>query len=164
MTPQNKPIFKRVDHVSLTVEDLDAAITFYTEIMGGELSYRMGPFDAAEIPVMEDGRDWTEAHVNVKGARLEIAMLKLTENLGLELFQYFKPDNALQVPPRNCDIGSSHFCLEVEDVQKAISYLQNHGCQAMTGPITMEDGPCRPSKSWYVLDPFGNQLELVEYL
>lgn len=159
-----KPIFRRTDHVSLTVNDLDAVIKFYTEIIGAELRYRMGPFDAAEMPAMEDGRDWTEAHVNVTGARLEIAMLQLTENLGMELFQYDKPDDAGKSPPRNCDIGSRHVCFEVDDIQNTINYLEQHGCKAMSGPITMEDGPCPASKSWYVLDPFGNQLELVEYL
>ena len=160
----SKPVFKRADHVSLTVADLDATIAFYTEVMGAALNYRMGPFDAAEIPPLEDGRDWTEAHVNVKGARLEIAMLQLTDNLNMELFQYQQPQDAARVPPRNCDVGSRHLCLEVDDVEAAINYLQQHGCRAMAGPITMTDGPCAPSKSWYILDPFDNQLELVEYL
>jgi len=159
-----KPVFKRADHVSLTVENLDACIKFYTEVLGAKLQYRMGPFDSVEIPPMEDGRDWTEAHINVSGARLEIVMLQLTENLGMELFKYDKPGDAIKSPPRNCDIGSRHLCLEVDDIQNAINYLLEHDCQAMSGPITMEDGPCPPSKSWYVLDPFGNQLELVEFL
>ncbi len=160
----SKPIFKRADHVSLTVADLDAVITFYTQVMGATVEYRMGPFDAAEIPPLEDGRDWTEAHVNVRGARLEIAMLRLAENLNMELFQYRQPQDARQTPPRNCDVGSRHVCLEVEDIEATIKYLCEHGCRAMAGPITMEDGPCPASKSWYILDPFDNQLELVEYL
>ena len=159
-----KPLFQRADHVSLTVADLDAAIAFYTEVMGAELNYRMGPFDAAEMPSMEDGRDWTQAHVNVGGARLEIAMLRLADNLNMELFHYQKPADAARTPPRNCDIGSRHVCLEVGDIDAAIKHLVAHGCRAMAGPITMEDGPCAPSKSWYILDPFDNQLELVEYL
>ncbi len=159
-----QPVFKRADHVSLTVADLEEAITFYTDVMGASLQYRMGPFDAAEIPLMEDGRDWTEAHVNVKGARLEIATLQLTDNLNLELFQYHKPEDVRLTPPRNCDIGSRHVCLEVDDIQNAIAYLVEHGCQAMSGPVTMEEGPCPASKIWYILDPFGHQLELVEYL
>ncbi|TQV82630.1 VOC family protein [Exilibacterium tricleocarpae] len=160
----NKPVFKRADHVSLTVADLDATIAFYTEVMGAEVNYRMGPFDAAEIPPLEDGRDWTDAHVNVKGARLEIAMLRLTDNLNMELFQYQLPKTAAKVPPKNCDVGSRHLCLEVDHIDLAIDYLVERGCRAMAGPITMEDGPCAPSKSWYILDPFGNQLELVEYI
>lgn len=159
-----KPVFKRPDHVSLTVADIEATIQFYTDVMGASLAYRMGPFDSSEIPPMEDGQDWTEAHVNVKGARLEIAMLKLSDDFGMELFQYEQPKDAVQTPPRNCDIGSRHLCVEVDNIQEAISYLEENGCTAMSGPITMEDGPCPASHSWYVLDPFGNQLELVEYL
>ncbi|MDT8319714.1 MAG: VOC family protein [Xanthomonadales bacterium] len=156
--------FKRVDHISLTVPDLEAAIEFYTSVFGAELDYRMGPFDAAEIPRMEDGRDWTEAHINVPGARLEIAMLKFADGLGMELFRYEKPDDAAKAPPRNCDVGSRHLCIEVTDLDDAVKFLEASGCTPMAGSIDMEDGPCPPSRSWYVLDPFGNQLELVEYL
>jgi hypothetical protein len=62
--------FNRVDHVSLTMLDLEAAIDFYTRVFWAELAYRMGPFEAAQIPRMGDGRDWIEARINVPGARL----------------------------------------------------------------------------------------------
>ena len=159
------PIFKRADHVSLTVADIDATIEFYTTVMGATLEYRMGPFDAAEMPLQDDGRDWSEAHVNVKGARQELAMLKIADNLNMELFQFYKPEDGNKTPPRNNDIGARHLCLEVGDVHATVEYLVQHGCQSMAGPITMDgDAPCPPSHSWYVIDPFGHQLELVEYL
>ncbi|WP_040481633.1 VOC family protein [Luminiphilus syltensis] len=160
---QNVPMFRKVDHVSLTVEDIDEAIEFYTRVMGAELRYRMGPFDAREIPRGEDGRDWTDAHVQVPDARLNIAMLKLCENLGMELFQYDRPEDAATVPPRNCDVGARHICLQVDDVEAAINYLAENGCSAMAGPIVSEGGPAPDSLSWYVTDPFGHQMELVQY-
>jgi glyoxylase I family protein len=159
----SKPTFKRADHVSLTVADIDQAIAFYTDVMGATLRYQMGPFDAAEIPPMEDGRDWTEAHVNVPGACLNIAMLQLCDNLGMELFQYDRPEDAKTTPPRNCDVGCRHICLEVEDVNAAVTYLEGHGCTALAGPIVSDSGPAPDSLSWYVLDPFGHQMELVQY-
>lgn len=155
--------FKRLDHVSLTTADLDETVDFYTRVFGAEVDYRMGPFDAAEIPKMDDGRDWTEAHVNVPGARLRIAMLKLPDGMGMELFEYEKPEDARKTPPRNCDIGARHLCIEVEDLDASVEFLGQHGCTPMSGSIDMLEGPCPPSRSWYVLDPFGNQLELVEY-
>ena len=163
MSDNQRPVFKRADHVSLTVADLELAVTFYTGVLGARVLYRMGPFDAAEIPPMGDGRDWTEAHVNVAGARLHIAMLQLTGNLNMELFQYDKPADAAQTPPRNCDIGARHLSLEVEDVQAAMTYLEQHQCTPLAGPIVSENGPAPDSLSWYVLDPFGNQMELVQY-
>lgn len=158
----NKVPFKRVDHVSLTVKEIEPVIAFYTDVFGAELAYRMGPFDAAEIPRMEDGRDWTEANINVPGARLEIAMLRFGDGLGMELFRYEKPVDAAQTPPRNCDVGSRHLCLEVEQLDATVAFLVSKGCTAMAGSIDMMDGPCPPSRSWYVLDPFGHQLELVQ--
>lgn len=163
MSNSQGPRFKRTDHVSLTVADIDAAIKFYTEVFDARLRYQMGPFDADEIPKMPDGRDWTEAHVNVPGARLNIAMLQLTENLGMELFEYEKPADAASKPPRNCDVGARHICLEVDDVEEAIDHLQKNGCTPLAGPIVSENGPAPDSLSWYVLDPFDNQLELVQY-
>ena len=156
--------FKRVDHASLTVRDMGSAVRFYTEVLGAKVLYEMGPFDARDIPKQSDGRDWTDAHVNVPDAKLRIVMLSFGGDAKLELFEYARPTSGRDAPPRNSDIGAAHLCLEVGDIRKAVDYLSAHGCQAMTGPITMEEGPCPASHSWYVKDPFGNQLELVEYL
>ena len=165
MSNAAKPgFFKKTDHVSLTVLDLNAVIEFYRKVFGAKLLYRLGPFDSADMPAAEDGRDWTEAHVNVRGACLEIAMMQLDESMKMELFRYSAPADARQEPPRNCDTGSRHLCFEVGDIHKAVEYLRQNGCKALSGPITMQDAPCPDSHSWYVLDPFGNQLELVEYL
>lgn len=155
--------FKRLDHVSLTTADLDETVEFYTRVFGAEVDYRMGQFDAAEIPKMENGRDWTEAHINVVGARLRIAILKLPDSIGMELHEYEKPADAKKTPPRNCNVGSLHLCITVENLDASVEYLERHGCTPMAGSIDMLDGPCPPSRSWYVLDPFGNQPELVEY-
>ena len=35
--------------------------------------------------------------------------------------------------------------------------------KVMVGPIVLDQGPCATTRVNYVLDPFGNQLELVEY-
>ena len=157
------PTFRKVDHVSLTVRDIDEAIEFYTRVMGATLRYRMGPFDAEEISRMEDGRDWSEAHINVPDACLNIAMIQLCDNLSMELFQYDRPEDANAKLPRNCDLGARHICLEVDDVQSAVAYLESNGCRVFAGPIVSDVGPAPNSLSWYVQDPFGHQMELVQY-
>lgn len=157
------PGLSHVDHVGLTVPDLDAGVDFYTQVFGGTELYRLGPFDAAEMPAMPDGRDWTEAHVNVAGAKLTIAMLHIAPNLMLELFQYDAPADRRTTPPRNCDHGGHHIAFKVDDLESAKSYLGANGCRVMDGPIAMDEGPCAGLKVNYVLDPWGNQLELVEY-
>ena len=154
---------RKLDHASLTVRDMESAVRFYTDVLGAKVMYQMGPFDAREIPHDAGGRDWTDLHIDVRDARLRIVMLSLGD-AKLELFEYSRPDSARTAPPGNNDLGAAHLCLEVGDIRKAVEYLSAHGCRAMAGPITMEQGPCPASHSWYVKDPFGNQLELVEYL
>jgi glyoxylase I family protein len=157
------PGFSHVDHVGLTVPDLDAAVRFYCDVIGGTELYRLGPFDAADLPRMDDGRDWAEAHINVAGARLTIAMLSIGPNLMLELFQYEEPADQRKTPPRNCDWGGHHIAFKVEDIEAAKEHLVDHGCRVMAGPIVLDQGPCATTRVNYVLDPWGNQLELVEY-
>jgi catechol 2,3-dioxygenase-like lactoylglutathione lyase family enzyme len=157
------PGLSHVDHVGLTVPDLDAAVRFYCDAIGGHELYRIGPFDAAEMPRMPDGRDWTEAHINVAGARLTIAMLQIGPNIMLELFQYERPGDQRKSPPRNCDWGGHHIAFKVADLEAAKAHLAARGCTVMAGPIVLDQGPCAVTRVNYVLDPWGNQLELVEY-
>ncbi len=162
-TKPGLPGLQHVDHVALTVPDLDGAIDFYSRIIGGTLLYRIGPFDARELPRMPDGRDWTAAHVNVEDAALHIAMLQVGPNLMLELFEYLLPDGRRTDPPRNCDAGGHHIAFKVTDLDAAIQYLRHHELRVMAGPIVLDSGPCQGLRVIYFLDPWGNQLELVEY-
>jgi len=40
------PGLSHVDHVGLTVPNLDAGVKFYCNVFGGHELYRLGPFDA----------------------------------------------------------------------------------------------------------------------
>src|SRR5687768_5444269 len=95
------PGYQHVDHIGITVPDLDAAVEFYCRVLGAKVAYTLGPFDASDMPKEPDGRDWMQAHVDVKGAKLSIVMLQIAPNLMFELFQYDKPLDRRQVPPRN---------------------------------------------------------------
>lgn len=152
-----------LDHVALTVPDLDEAVRFYTEVLGGEELYGLGPFDATEMPRQPDGRDWSEAHVNVPDARLRFRVVRLGE-MTLELFEYERPADARREPPRNCDSGGHHFGLRVADLDTATAFLREQGLRVMDGPIEIpEDAPGGPMRVNYFLDPWGNQLEVTEY-
>ncbi len=157
----DRPVFIEADHVSWTVPDLDAAVRFYVDVFGATELFRMGPIDAVDIPAGADGRDWTEAHVNVAGAKLTLAMLKLTANLNFQLVQYDKPVDRRTDLLRNCDRGGHHLGIKVDDVDKAARYLAAHGCTVMD-TIVIDAGPLAGHKNLYVVDPFGHQLEIVD--
>ncbi len=158
------PGLSHVDHVALTVPNLDDAVKFYCSVIGGIELYRIGPFDSKQMPATENGIDWTQAHVNVANAKLMIAMLQVGPNLMLELFEYERPADKRTSPPRNCDAGGHHIAFKVENMEAAIAYLEGCGVQVMAGPIVLNEGPCAGVQVNYFLDPWGNQLELVEYV
>lgn len=166
---QTRPAALRgIDHVGLTVPDLDAAVDFYARAVGARQLYRMGPFDARELPRADDGRDWTDAHVNVPDARLTIAMLDLDGGARLELFAYERPTDRNTTPPRNCDLGGHHIAFETTDLAAMVAHLASCGATPLAGPIEVEAhdtplGRVAAQRVHYVLDPWGNQLELISY-
>jgi len=156
------PGCRRVDHVAITVPDLNAAIQFYSEVFGGREVWRLGPLDSAQLPRASDGRDWTDAYLNVPGARLTFAMLDVPPNMKLELFEYELPKDARHQPPRNCDWGGHHIAFAVDDLEAAVEYVKSKGLRLMEGPIVAEYPPVGALVN-YVLDPWGNQIELIQY-
>ena len=156
------PGLEGLDHVGLTVPDLDEAVAFYCNLLEATEIFRLGPFDAREIP--GDGvQDWSLAHVNVADARFTLAMLQLASGGKVELFQYDRPDDRRLEPPRNCDLGGHHIAFKVTNLDDAITRGTELGLRFMAGPISIEEGPAAGQRIIYVLDPWGNQLELVEY-
>jgi glyoxylase I family protein len=161
MNTAARPDFVAVDHVSWTVPDLAAAIDFYSGTFGAKVLYQIGPIDSADIPKDEQGRDWMETHVGVKGARLTLAMLQLAPNLKFQLVQYDKPADRRQEVPRNCDRGGHHIAFLVKDVNGAAAWLKQRGCKVFES-IAMDSGPLAGKTNIYVSDPWGHTLELVD--
>lgn len=156
------PGLEGVDHVGMTVPNLEDAVQFYTNLLGATEIFRLGPFDSRELPE-EDGKDWSLAFVNVEQARFTLAMLELPNGSRVELFQYDLPTDRNPTPPRNCDIGGHHIAFKVKHLDSVLSIGNGLGLKFMAGPIAIKEGPGVGQRIIYALDPWGNQLELVEY-
>ncbi len=162
MTAAGLPTLTGIHHVALTVPDLDAAVAFYTGVIGGRERFRLGPFDARELPPAADGRDWTHASVNVPDACVRLALVDLGDRgTPIELFEYARPAGRPD-PPGNHDAGGHHVALHVRDLEAAAAYLREHGLEVFDR-IDIDDGPAAGQHIRYVLDPWGNQLELIEW-
>ncbi|MYW19485.1 hypothetical protein GT039_28875, partial [Streptomyces sp. SID2955] len=88
------PTASNVDHHAFTVPDLDEAVRFFTEVLGAQELYRIGP-------VQDDG-DWMRRQLAVHPrASAHIAMLRLADT-NIELFEYTAPGQRTELP-RNSD-------------------------------------------------------------
>lgn len=160
----SKPLisFRRIDHASWTVAQLEPVIDFYTRVFGCSSVYAMGPLDAADIPLDEQGRDWTEKHLGIAGGRIRLAMLQFPDGFKVELFEYQKPLGTSTAPLASNNIGSHHLGIEVDDLEQAASVLLENGC-TVHERIALDAGPTAGSTFRYFRDPWDNIFELCQH-
>lgn len=135
-----------IHHVAIGVDDLEAAVEFYTEAFGFEVVQRT-EFDSR--PVVDQA-------IGLKDAKARMAMLK-GPNAFLELWQYEKPEpRDLRSLPS--DLGYPHFAIEVEDIQFEYDRLTAAGMTFVNEVAHFG----KDSSAIYGRDPFGNIIEIYE--
>ncbi len=162
LTTRKIPGLEGMDHVGITIPNLEDGVAFYCELLGATEIFRLGPFDARDFDRV-DGKDWAEAHVNVVDGRFTIAMLEYANGSRLELFQYDRPTDRPKSPPKNSDLGGHHIAFKVTNLDAVLALRDTYSLRFMAGPIEITEGPAAGQRIIYVLDPWDNQLELVEY-
>lgn len=150
------PGLRYVDHVALTVPDLDEAVAFFVDVLGARELYRSarGP-DPAFMP----------ANFDVPAdAALALAMLRMPPNLNVELFEWTAASREAR-SPRSCDAGGRHLAFVVDDVDTACDHLRSVPGVRVLGEVKQvgADSPVVAGNRWtYVMTPFGLLLELVD--
>lgn len=150
------PGLQRLDHVGVTVPDIEAAQAFLVDVLGLEYLYRLGPY-------RDDDGDWMAEHLNVDSRATipQIRFFRLGGQAILEVFEYTAPDQRSE-PPRNSDVGGHHVALYVDDLDEAVAYLHAHGVTVLGEP-TVSKGAHEGQRWVYFLAPWGMQFELVSY-
>jgi glyoxylase I family protein len=153
--PRGLPGLRGVEHIGITVPDLDEATEFFVEVIGCELVYSLGPFES-------DG-DWMAEHLNVhpRAVMRELRFFRCANGPNFEVFRYEAPAQ-YPVPPLNSDIGGHHLGFYVEDLDAAIAHLRARGVTVLGEP-THSSGPSHGQRWVYFLAPWGLQLELVSF-
>jgi glyoxylase I family protein len=149
------PGLRRLDHVGITVPDLEAAHAWLVDVLGAEYMYRLGPFRSDD--------DWMAEHMNVhpRTVMRELRFYRIAGQAVLEVFQYEAPVQGRDVP-RNSDVGGHHLALYVDDLDAAVDYLRARGVTVLGEP-TASRGASEGQRWVYFLSPWGLQLELVSY-
>lgn len=148
------PSATHVDHVGLTVPDLDEAVSFFVEVLGCQLVYEVGPVERPED-------DWMERQLNVHSlSSMRVATLRCGPVTNLELFEYSAPEQKTRLP-KNSDNGGHHLAFYVTDMEAAVAYLREQpGVIVLGEPQTDGAGPIEGNEWVYFLAPWGMQLEI----
>ena len=152
-------ITRGVDHIGLTVTDIDTAERFLVDGLGAVLIYEahnrtMPPYKG---PAFEQALGVPQgSEVNV------IRMYKLGSGPGIELFQYTtdQPRPAL----RACDTGWQHLALYVDDMDAARARIVAAGGELLGPPWELAGGEQGNGNRFCMTRaPFGALIELITY-
>lgn len=147
---------RAIEHIGITVPDLELATSFFIDAFGAEKIYDMLDEPLAG-PAVESGLGIPE------GARIEaIRMLRLGDGPNLELFTY--SGAAQRVPVVPSDYGLQHFCVYVDDIEEAAIRLEKAGGQLLSKPGNLPGGDAGEGNQYlYARTPWGSTVELVTY-
>ena len=149
------PGARDVDHVGLTVPDLDQAVKFFVDALGADLLWTDGPTSDPKSDSMAK-----KLGVDPR-ASMRLAMLRVGPNLNVELLEYHAPNQNMKMPV-NSDVDVPHLAFYVDDVDKAGKYLEAHGCLLLGGPsVTPEGNPRAGQVMRYAVTPWHLTIELV---
>ena len=154
--PDIVPGCRGIEHIGLTVPELDQAVAFFSSVFGWEKIYELGPFAS------EDG--WAERQLAVPpGTVMErLAFMRCANGANLELFQYSAPDQA-RTPSANSDVGGHHLAFYVDDFDAALACLNRHGVEVLGTPVIRDQGPSGGQTWIYFRTPWGLTCELVSF-
>jgi glyoxylase I family protein len=145
-----------IEHIGITVPDLEAATRFLVDVLGCEPVFDVGPYVS--------DTDWMEVHLEVHPrTRInKLRMFRVANGPSLELFEYVAPDQK-KVGPRNSDAGGHHVSFYVKDLDAAVAHLKKHGVKVLGEPSEIVDGPSGGLRWVYFVAPWGMTMELATY-
>ena len=137
-----------VNHVGLTVTDIERSTAFYTSF-GGEVVTG----EHFSGPRMDRG-------LGVDGVHLETRMIRFG-SVVLELLQYHSPPGA-PYTSRNCDVGAAHVAFTVDDIHALHETLRAGGVEFYSEPNPLDEGAFAGGFWVYAKDPDGVTVEFLQ--
>jgi catechol 2,3-dioxygenase-like lactoylglutathione lyase family enzyme len=142
---------QRMDNVGIVVEDLDAAVAFFTEL-------GMEQEGKAQIEGL-----WADRTVGLDGVRSDIAMMRTPDGHSkLELTKYRTPATigASPYPPPPNTLGLHRVMFAVDDIEDIVTRLRAHGAELVGELAQYEDS----YRLCYIRGPAGIIVALAEQL
>lgn len=152
---QRKPLPRGINHIGITVPDLDAATTFLKEGLGAKVAYDgLTTDDEPRCGAETEQQLGLPSGAKIRRQRMIVA----GTGASLEMFEI---DGPHQPAAGLVDYGLNHLSFYVDDIQGSLERLVAAGGQALSavhGNSRYEDSP--GNGSVYVKAPWGTLIEL----
>ena len=137
----------RPHHCGICVEDFDAALAFFSDIVGMQVEGEADHRDEQGLGIV----------VGLPGAVIRWALLELN-GFRVELFRYYNKEGRT-INIRQSDRGITHLGFEVNDTDEVCRRIRAAGYDTFSEPQDLRGGVTRPV---YVHGPEGVVVEFLE--
>lgn len=148
-----------IDHVGVTVPDLESATAFFVRALNAAVLYDTLPRERGPL-----GGDALERRLGVPSGTQQVAirMLRLPDGPGLELFEFSgPPPNSAALPS---DFGWQHLACYVDDLAAAALAVAEAGGHVLGQPKELPGPEAGPRNRFlYCRTPWNSTLELLTY-
>ncbi len=151
-------MLEKIDHINVVVDDLEAMVRFYRDVLGLVVSKR----------VCIEG-SWIERTVGLVGVVAHVVYLDPPQGPRVELIEYERPRG--ERPSGFSDSntrGIRHLAFRVDNIDQTVQTLRAAGVSTLSDVQQVPDSQVQYAGSVrkrliYFHDPEGNLLELCEY-
>jgi len=124
-----------IDHVAITVADIEVASAFYERLFGAKTVFQYAPADKVLVRQIAIGNTVLSIH---------------------------QAGNGLNLVAKRPTVGGADFCWRwAGNIESAQALLTEHRIEVVDGPSPRRTADGLPSDSVYFRDPDGNLLELM---
>lgn len=151
-------ITRGIDHIGITVPDVEEATTFFKNAFDAKIAYDGISLDGEPLKGVD-----VEQKLGVRPGTEVIHVRMLTfDNGAIELFNYQNTEQKEAVIAS--DIGIQHFCFYVDNMQQAVQRFIDAGGVLLTDPGSMQ-GDVENGSGEFVYGrlPWGTLIELTSY-
>lgn len=149
--------FKGIEHIGITVPNLEKASEFLVKAFGAEVLYDL--ISEGDEPMK--GKENEQQLGIPKGSEIvRMRFLKIGNGPGLELFQFGNTES--EKPVALNDFGITHFSVYVEDIELSAKQFEEAGGALLSEPHPLagiEEGP--KNRGVYGKAPWGSLIELI---
>jgi len=150
------PLFLGIDHTAIVVEDTDASLGFYRDVLGMRIAGHSENYGTEQ-----------EHLNNVFGARLSITGLRADEGIGVELLEYLAPSTGRPMPGDTRSNDTWHWQINFQrgDLDALDNAVRNGGYAYVSSGVVDIPSPTipgQPKRFLMVRDPDGHASSFLE--
>lgn len=140
---------KNIRHTGIVVDDLEASLRFYQDMLGFEVVKRM-----------DEVGNFIDRISSLQNVKVTTVKMAIPDGQMIELLYYHTHPRKRDVR-EICDIGIGHIAFTVDDLDGEYDKLKKEGVQFNASPQLSPDGY---AKVTFCKAPEGTFIELVEVL